>query len=220
MNGIDKMTALILSEAEAERDAKLEKATAEAEALLDGYRKEAEELTAIEAEKTAGEVNALIERAKASAAQTERNRLLERKSELLDAAYASALDQLCSDEAAAKDEYLTMLKAIFDAVLAEELAAEQNAIDNDLYGEYEAPECYTIRLNQRDGGAIGAALLKYAQKATAKANKTIVLDEQSAPIKGGFILVCGDIELNCSLELYMNKVRTATEGEVCGILFA
>lgn len=219
MNGIDKMTAMILSEAEAERDAKLEKASAEAEGILTEYRKKAEAIKASEAEKAAQEAEALLERAAASAAKYERNKLLESRATMLDRAYSGALDALCSDENAAKPEYLAMLKRIFDSVLTEQLAAEKTAEENDPYGEYSAPECYLLRLSGRDKSAIGAELIKYAQSALKKTGKKVALDEKEADIQGGFIMVCGDVELNASLELYMNTIRSATEGEICGVLF-
>lgn len=220
MNGIEKMTALILSEAEAERDAKLEKAKGEADTLLESYRAKAEALKAAEAEKTAKEVAALLERASASNHQAERNRLLEAKGVMLDRAYEGALTALCSDERAAKPEYLALLKTIFDSALAGQLETEKRAAENDTEGDYQPIECYTLRLNSRDSAAIGAKLLDYAQKTAAKAGKTVSLDERTADIRGGFILVCGDIELGCSLEQYMNGIRGETEGEVCAILFA
>lgn len=220
MNGIDKMTALILSEAEDERAAKLKKAGEEADALLADYRKKADALSAAEAEKTAKEAGAILERAEASAHQIERNKLLEARGALLDRAYAGALDRLCSDSVASSPEYIAMLESIFDSVLAQELSAEKTAIENDPDGEYTAPQRYFLRLNDRDKGAIGAALGTYANGAAAKHGKSVEIDERIAPISGGFIMVCGDVELNCSIEQYVNKIRSATEGEVCGILFA
>lgn len=220
MNGIEKMTALILSEAEADRDVRLKKASEDAEALLADYRSQADALISSEDEKTVREVDAILERASSSVKQIERNKLLEARGKLLDSVYTGALEQLCSDEHASSKAYLDMLKAIFRSVLADQLTAEKVAEENDRSEEYKPIDRYKIRLNRRDREAIGAELIKYANSEAAKAQKTVVLDDSAASIKGGFILVCGDIELNASLELYLKKVRSTTESEVCAILFA
>lgn len=220
MNGIEKMTALILSEAEADREARLKDARTDAEALLAQYRGKADALLSVEDEKTAKEVDAILERASSSANQIERNKLLEAKGMLLDSVYEDVLERLCSDEYASTKAYFDMLKGIFRSVLADQLDAEKTAAENDRMDEFKPIERYSIRLNHRDKEAIGADLIIFANKESANVGKTVVLDDAAASIRGGFILVCGDIELNASLELYLQKVRSTTESEVYAILFA
>ncbi len=220
MNGIDKMTALILSEAEADRTARLDKAEEEAKRVLENYCHQAAALKAAEADKTDRETAAVLERAQASAHQAERNILLKNKSDLLDRVYEGALERLCQSEGEKAPAYIAMLDAIFDAVLAEQLAVEKSEIENDLYEEYFAPSEYVLLLNRRDQETIGKVFLSNCGKKLKKAGKTVSIGQKAPSIKGGFILVCGDVELNCSLELYMNRIRGITEGEVCQILFA
>lgn len=217
MKGLEKMTALILDEAKAAADAILAEAEKEAEAILEDYRCRAREEMAAEVSKAESEASRKLERAKASAGQIHRNTLLAAKSALLDDVFTRALDALVNLPDA---ERLKLYQLIFAGVLKDQLAAEQTAVANDLYGEYTLPLTYTLYLSSRDYTAIGKQFSEAVSESLQSAGKTLVLSDQAALIAGGFILACGDVELCCSLAGYMERIRSQIEGEVCQILFS
>lgn len=217
MKGLENMTALILDEAEKDAKTILADAQNEAETILAEYRKKAEEERTAETTAAMAEATLLTRRAEASAEQIRRNRLLLAKNDLLDTAFSSALQKLLDLPVA---ELLEIYTAIFASVLDGQLRAEQSACENDLYDEYTAPTTYKLMLTAKDNEALGADLLKAANALANPHGKTVVLANRTASINGGFILVCGDVELNCALGGYMEQIRSTIEGEVCQILFA
>lgn len=217
MKGIEKMTALILDEAKAAADAVLAEAEREAETILSDYQSRADSDRAAETAGADLEAAQRIERAEASAQQIRRNTLLAAKSALLDAAFGSALDRLVN---LPDGERLALYTAIFGNAVQDQLAAEKTAAANDVYGEYTVPDTYTLLLSQRDLAAVGEKFHAAASDKLKSAGKTLILSERTVPIAGGFVLVCGDVELSCTLSGYMEQIRSQIEGEVCQILFA
>ena len=217
MKGLEKMTALILDEAKTAADAILAEAEKEAEAILEDYRCRARAEMAAEVSKAESEASRKLKRAEASAGQIRRNTLLAAKSELLDDVFARALNALVNLTDA---ERLELYQLIFAGALKDQLAAEQTAVANDLYGEYTLPLTYTLYLSSRDYASIGKQFSEAISGSLKSAGKTLVLSDKTAPIAGGFVLVCGDVELCCDLAGYMERIRSQIEGEVCQILFS
>lgn len=213
------MTALILAEAEKEADALLAAAKNEADSIVAAYRQQADEETATLTAAIAQEDRSALERAESSARQIRRNARLKAKSDLLDAAFDTALQQMINLPDA---ERLELYTEIFRSVLSEQLAAERAAAENDPYGEYAASAArqYTLLLSEKDRTSVGEAFLSAASAMAKSAGKQIALSERTVSISGGFVLVCGDVELSCSLGGYMERIRSRIEGEVCQILFA
>lgn len=75
-----------------------------------------------------------------------------------------------------------------------------------------------LSLNSRDS-AFADAILASAKPMLTK-NVTLVKADSPAPISAGFLLLCGDIEINCSGEKMIETARPALEKNVLDILFA
>lgn len=217
MKGLENMTALILEEAKKDAESILADAQREAQTILADYQQKAEDERTAELSAQMAEAALLERRAESSAEQILRNALLKAKNDLLDAAFSGALQTLLALPA---NELLAIYIAIFASVLEGQLRAEQSACENDLYDEYTAPTTYEIMLSAKDSASLGEDLLKAANALAKPHRKTVVASNRLTAIDGGFILVCGDIELNCSLSGYMEQIRSEIEGEVCQILFA
>ena len=82
------------------------------------------------------------------------------------------------------------------------------------------PDTYTMLLSAQDLSAVGEQFGAIASEKLKSIGKTLVLSAKTAPISGGFILICGDVELRCTLSGYVEQIRSRIEGEVCQILFA
>lgn len=197
MEGMDKITARIIADAEREiaeiqreNDEKIEALTAEAQSAA-----EQESLELLTRGRRAAEERR--ERLSSSAAVECHKLELAAKQELLEETFATAVEQLCS---LPRGEYLALI-----ASLAAE-AAEG--------GEQ-------MILSPRDAEQYGTEVILMANTALRAAGKRgeLTLSAETRPIPGGFILSSGDVELNCAFDTLVRLRREKLEKEVAKILF-
>lgn len=197
MEGMDKITARIIADAEREiaeiqreNDEKIEALTAEAQSAA-----EQESLELLTRGRRAAEERR--ERLSSSAAVECHKLELAAKQELLEETFATAVEQLCS---LPRGEYLALI-----ASLAAE-AAEG--------GEQ-------MILSPRDAERYGTEVILMANTALRAAGKRgeLTLSAETRPIPGGFILSSGDVELNCAFDTLVRLRREKLEKEVAKILF-
>lgn len=202
MNGIEKITQRIDQDAQTEIDQILGDARHQAAEILARYeaqaQKEAEELQA-RGEKNAAEREERL----ASVAQMEAKKLmLATKQEMLDKAFALALEQLAS---LPEDEYIALLAAL--AAKAAATGREQlifSPKDRERVGEQ----------------VVAAANEKLSQDgATEMLAGQLTLSEETRPMRGGFILSDGEVEVNCAFETLVRLQRSEVSGEVAKALF-
>ena len=211
------MTALILEEAKTEAKTLIAEAEIEAEALFSECQRQAREKEMIELSKSEQEASERLARAKSSVQRIRQNALLRAKSGLVDDVFALALEKLVN---LPDGERLVLYGRMFDHVWKEQLSAEQTAAAYDGYGEYKAPTSYTAHLSGSDLATIGKQFFQMVSAKLQSVGKSLIASNQSVPIAGGFILICGDVELYCSFSRYMEQIRSQTEGDVCQILFS
>lgn len=227
MEGIEKITAKIIQDSEAEVTRILEETERKARSIGEEAQaqadREREEILA-RGRRTAGE---RLERLK-SAAQMERRKLeLAAKQEVLAEAFDLALEQLC---ALPEQEYVALLTKL--ALEATSTGREQlifSPQDRSRVGKQvvvaanealvkgvvpELPEAITE-------SKVGAFLGKVVNTTAAMVTGTglLTLSEETRPIRGGFIMVDGDIEVNCAFETLVRLQREKLEKEVAGVLF-
>jgi len=197
MEGMDKITARIIADAEREiaeiqreNDEKIEALTAEAQSAA-----EQESLELLTRGRRAAEERR--ERLSSSAAVECHKLELAAKQELLEETFAAAVEQLCS---LPQEEYLALI-----ASLAAE-AAEG--------GEQ-------MILSPRDAEQYGTEVIAMANTALRAAGKRgeLTVSADRRPIPGGFILSSGDVELNCAFDTLVRLRREKLEKEVAKILF-
>lgn len=197
MEGMDKITARIIADAEREiaeiqreNDEKIEALTAEAQSAA-----EQESLELLTRGRRAAEERR--ERLSSSAAVECHKLELAAKQELLEETFATAVEQLCS---LPREESLALI-----ASLAAE-AAEG--------GEQ-------MILSSRDAEQYGTEVILMANTALRAAGKRgeLTLSAETRPIPGGFILSSGDVELNCAFDTLVRLQREKLEKEVAKILF-
>lgn len=198
MTGIENITGRIQADADAEiahirqdTDSQVEQIKAEYEKLSN---QEAEEILAKGARMADERGKRLV-----SAAQMEAKKMvLAAKQEVLNEAFALALEKLLKLPEA---EYVDLLTKLI--VKASSTGREQ------------------VILNQADR-------TRYGVKACVKANElleaqgkagNITLSEQTRDIQGGLLLRDGDIEVNCAFETLVRLVRSEITGEVSKVLF-
>lgn len=219
MTGLEKVTGKILADAEADARVILERAEAECEAIKAKYaaatEAEVEKLT----DECDRECQALIIRARSSAAMAKRNAVLEARAKLIDDAYATAEKQIRSMSG---EQYLDLLQKMLRSALKSQLEGEEESMR--LYGEDISPAVYEVVLNTRDRETYGEKLLEayragYGARLSPVVLQRLRLAPDTAPIDGGLVLRCGPVETNCSLSMLMAANRRETEARVSRILF-
>ena len=194
MNGIEKITQRIASDAQAEVDRILGDAREEAARISANYRAqadaEAQELDAKNERAAAEQEERLI-----SAAQMKASRLqLAAKQEMVEKAYIQALDKLC---AMPKEQYVDVLAKLL-------VEASSNGKEEAVF-------------SKEDRERVGKAAV---EKANQLSGKQLRLSEESLPIRGGFILKDKNVEVNCTFETLVRLQKAETAGAVVKTLFA
>ena len=194
MNGIEKITQRIASDAQAEVDRILGDAREEAARISANYRAqadaEAQELDAKNERAAAEQEERLI-----SAAQMKASRLqLAAKQEMVEKAYIQALDKLC---AMPKEQYVDVLAKLL-------VEASSNGKEEAVF-------------SKEDREQVGKAAV---EKANQISGKQLRLSEESLPIRGGFILKDKNVEVNCTFETLVRLQKAEPAGAVANALFA
>lgn len=227
MNGIEKITQCIDTDTQAEIDRILNEARAQAAKITAQYQAQAEGETA-ELSTRSQKAAAEREERLVSVAQMEARKVtLGAKQEMVQQAYALALEKLCAlpDEVytetvaellvqAAKSGRETVVFAPEDRARIGKAAV---ARANELLALAVAPKLPEELSNSR----LGALLAKVAVGVTALAQGTamLTLSEETRPLRGGFILVDENVEVNCTFDTLVRLQKAETAGAVVKRLF-
>ena len=193
MNGIEKITQRIETDAQAEIDRILSAAREEADQITGRYKAQADaEAASLAArnEKSAAEREERL----VSVAQMEARKVqLAAKQEMVEKAYVLALEKLCA-----------MPDARYTEVLAGLLVqASSNGREEAIF----SPE---------DRERVGKAAV---DKANAASGKQLKLSQETRPLKGGFVLRDENIEVNCTFDTLVRLEKAETTGAVVKKLF-
>lgn len=228
MNGIEKLTQQISADAQAEIDALLADAQAKADAITADYAQRAEKAAADVLSKGEDAAAQREERLLSMAAMEGRKELLAAKQEMVSKAFDLALEKLC---ALPDEEYVALLARL--AVAAATTGREQLIFSqrdrtrvgkavvtaaNEILAKAVAPKLP----NEVTDTKAGSILDKVVTGASALLAGTgmLTLSEQTRPIRGGFILSDGDVEVNCAFETLVRLQRSEISGDVADVLFA
>lgn len=221
MNGLEKITGKILSEAQTRADGILAEARSECAEIEARYAERAQKIRESLSDEATKRGMERVSRAKAEAETYQRNLLLRTKSDLIDGVFDRALDWVRHLEA---DQSVELLAGLLCAAVLEQAEAERVA--STLYHEEEEPlpTAYEVLMNQRDRERYGKTVLEAAKK---KLNGRIAEDrlaklrlaDRPVSVDGGLILRAGDVEINCTFPLLFAQLRAESEAEVAHALF-
>lgn len=228
MNGIEKITARILEDADREAADIVEQAQQKAQEIRTQYDAQAKQESAVilsRGEKAAAERQERLE----SAAGLERRKMeLAAKQQVLGEAFEQAMDELCQ---LSEQDYITLLAAL--AVKAARTGREQlmfSAKDRARVGkqvvmaanELLVKDAVPVLPDALGESKVGAFLGRVVHSAAAKVAGTgmLTLSEQTREIRGGFIMSDEDTQVNCAFETLVRMQREKLEKEVADILFA
>ena len=189
MNGIEKITGRIDADAQAEADRILAGAREKAAAVAAKYRAQADAETASLAARSEKHAKEREERLISSSQMEARKTELAARQTLVEQAFDLALEKLC---------------AMSDAQYTEVVAALLTQAAPDGEGQVIfAPE---------ERARIGAAAVEAANRQLG--NGKLTLSEETRPLKGGFILSKGNIEVNGTFETLVRLQKAETAGAV------
>ncbi|MCD8143728.1 MAG: hypothetical protein LUD79_00055 [Oscillospiraceae bacterium] len=198
MTGIENITGRIQADAQAQIDQVNQKADAQVAQIRDDYQKRTRQETdeILRKGRIAAEER---EKRLVSAAQMESKKMtLAAKQEVIEEAFALALEQLCK---LPEQDTVALLASLI--VKASSTGSEQ------------------VILNQADRTRYGVKACQQANAQLEAAGKTgnITLSEQVRDIRGGLLLKNGAVEVNCAYETLVRLVRSEATGEVSKVLF-
>ena len=194
MNGIEKITGRIASDA-----------AQEIEALRSEARRQADEIAARYADQAKRECEELLERGRrsaeerverlASVAQLEARKLeLAAKQEMVAQAYDKALEQLLN---LPDKEYTALLS---------DLAVKASSTGRE-----------AVILSQKDRTRFGKQVVTQANEKLGDGRLT--LSGETRAIQGGLVLSDGDVEVNCTFETLVRLQRGELDRELSKLLF-
>ena len=227
MEGIEKITAKIIQDSEAEVTRLMAETEEKVRAIGEGVWTQAEKETGEILGRGRRAADERLERLTSAAQMEKRKLMLAAKQEVLSEAFDLALEKLCT---LPEQEYIDLLARL--AVEAASSGREQlifSAKDRARVGKQvvvAANEALVKGVAPELPGSIsetrvGAFLGKVVNSTTAIVTGTgmLTLSEQTRPIKGGFIMVDGDIETNCAFETLVRLQRDKLERDVAKVLF-
>lgn len=193
MNGIEKITARIEAAAQAEVDRILAEAGAEAAEITAKAQAQADAEAAELAAKNARVADERMERLVSAAQMDARKVQLAAKQEMIEKAFALALEKLCAMPA---EQYTEVLA--------------------DLLVKASASGQEEVVFSAKDAEVGKAAV----EKANAASGKQLKLADETQNILGGFILKDKNVEVNCTFETLVRLQKTESAGSVAKLLFA
>ena len=197
MTGLEKILDAIEADARKEADAVIAKARGEADVILADARKEAEFKSRQISEKSEEDVKSVLSRSESSAALQERKMLLDAKQQIISNIITSARNKLSE---LPSSEYTDIILSI---IKKHAHNAEGKIIFSDADRQRLTPD-FAARL---------AEVLK------VKPGTALHIAEERTSFEGGFLLVYGDIEENCSFDALFAEQRENLLDKVNSLLF-
>ena len=226
VNGLERMTEQILSDARAEAEAILTAAREECARIKAESEAKAEQIRRRLSQEAEARAAALIAETKSSAAARKSELLLSRQGALVDRVFAHTLEETLGME---RGKYTELLGGLLAAAVYE--FCRTDAENLSLYGENGEEDeddrhaAFEVILNKKDRDTVGDDVLNSARrrlsgKVPEEALKTMALSRRVAPMQGGVVLCRGPVEYNCSFEILFAELRRDLEHEVSEALLA
>ena len=227
MNGIEKITAKIAADTEAEIAQLTAQTDEKVRSIGEAAKAQADKESADTLARGRKAADERLERLKSAAQMETRKLALGAKQEVLGEAFDLALEKLCTLPDGDYIELLTRLAVEASSTGREQLVFSPKdrarigkqvvVAANEALVKNVAPELPESITDSKVGAFVG----KLVNSATAQITGTglLSLSEETRNIRGGFILVDGPIEVNCAFETLVRLQREKLEKQVADILF-
>lgn len=227
MEGIEKITAKIVQDAQAEITRMNQETDEKVRSIAEAAQAQADKETAETLARGQRAAQERLERLKSAAKMEQRKLELAARQEMLAQAFELALEKLCS---LPEEEYVQLLtrlvleasttgkeQLVFSPQDRARVGKQVVVAANEAMVKQVAPELPDAITDTK----VGAFLGKVVNSTTAMVTGTgmLTLSEETRPMKGGFVLVDGDVEVNCAFETLVRLQREKLEKEVDQVLF-
>lgn len=227
MEGIEKITAKIVQDAQAEIARMNQETDEKVRSIAEAAQAQADKETAETLARGQRAAQERLERLKSAAKMEQRKLELAARQEMLAQAFDLALEKLCS---LPEEEYVQLLtrlvleasttgkeQLVFSPQDRARVGKQVVVAANEAMVKQVAPELPDAITDTK----VGAFLGKVVNSTTAMVTGTgmLTLSEETRPMKGGFVLVDGDVEVNCAFETLVRLQREKLEKEVDQVLF-
>ena len=197
MNGLDKIIAQILDDADSEAKEILTAAEKESEEIRKAASESVKKLEAENAEKLSQKEKLYMERIASSADLKKRQAILLAKQQVI----------------------AGMLEKAHEALLEKE-DAEYFALIEKMLGRFALDKTGAIYFSKRDLDRLPKGFEAVIEKAAEKKGGSLVLVKEPKNIDGGFVLVYGGVEENCSFKAIFSARKDELSDKVHEMLFS
>ena len=196
MSGLDKIKSQILDEANHSAEAKIAEANEKAEQMLSEAKAEAEaEVSRISA-KSREAIAVYEDRVKSSGEMQRKQAILQAKQEVIADVLNKAYEKVRAQDTAA---YFEMIRKMLE--------------------KYAQPGDGIISFNAEDLKRMPKGFEAEIEKATKEKGGSLKLSEEPKDMDGGFILVYGGVEENCTIRAMFDAKRDHLSDKVHEVLF-
>ena len=193
MSGLEKIISQIEYESNQRCNSIIEEANKKAEIIINSAKTEAEQISNDIAEQTAKKLENIHQSAESSAELAKSKILLKSKLEIIDEMLRKSLYEI---KALDDKEYFEIIKSLI--------------LGNAKEGEG------VLRLSSKDAKRLPKDFISSVNKELG--DKKITLGEE-ADIEGGFLLIYGDIDINCSFDAIASSKRDELRDALNTLLF-
>lgn len=192
MNGIEKITQRLNEDAQAEINEILDAAKAEVRKITERYQSLAAREVEHQRAKNERAATEREERLVSTAQMEARKSILTAKQEMVERAYARALQKLCTlPEKECTEVLVSLLLQAAPKGMGEVILSEK---------DQKIGKAAVAKANQKSGGSL-------------------TVSKEMRPMQGGFVLQEGKVEINCAFETLVRLQREETAGIVAERLF-
>ncbi|HIX60445.1 MAG TPA: hypothetical protein IAA45_12120 [Candidatus Blautia gallistercoris] len=196
MTGLDKIVSQILEEANNSASAKLEKARAEAEEIMNTARAEAEKEAEEILQKAKTDMENYAERTKSAADLRRRTAILAAKQEMISQVLDKAYQKFCSMD---EETYFATLL--------------------DILKKFVMEDDGVIFFSEEDRAKLPDDYEEKIEAIAAEKGGTLTVSQENRNIERGFVLAYGGIEENCSFRALFDSRKDDLQDKVQAVLF-
>ena len=196
MSGLDKMKSRILEEADHSAKEIMDKANAQAEALVKAAEEEAKAEAVKISEKAKRDADDYAKRVESSVDMRRKQAYLAAKQEVISHVLQSAYDTVMNLDV---KEYFDMLEKLLE--------------------KYVLPEEGVICFSDQDLKRMPEGFSGKIKTIAANKGGSLTLSNEARDIDGGFLLVYGGIEENCTIKAVFDAKREELSDQVNRLLF-
>ena len=195
MSGLDKMRSRILEEAEQSAQEIIAKAQADAEAAVMAAEKQARAEAEKIREKAGHDAEEYAKRAASSSDMRRKQALLAAKQDVIGGVLGKAYDAVFAME----EDYFGLLEKLLE--------------------KYALPEEGEICFSQRDLERMPEGFTGRIRTIAAEKGGSLTVSREPRSINGGFLLVYGGIEENCTIKAVFSSKREELSDRINRLLF-